>query len=230
MLKTMDSTAREYGAYVIGGDLGESGEVILAGAALGLTRKGKFLRRRGAKAGDLVAVTGTLGRASAGLKILMKKLPQKDFRDLVQAQLEPRARIREGEALARSGFVSAAIDLSDGLASDLWQLSKESEIKITIERGALPTDALVTKFAKKYGLNPDDFVLFGGEDFELLFTVKPDGWKKISRSLRQKGTKVTPIGYVEKGKGVYIEKKGKLFKLPNKGFEHFKGAFPTSTA
>jgi thiamine-monophosphate kinase len=222
MLKAMDSTAREYGAYVIGGDLGESGEIILAGVALGLTRKGKFLRRSGAKAGDLVAVTGTLGRASAGLRILMKKLPQNGFRDLMRAQLEPRARVREGEALAKSGFVTAAIDLSDGLASDLWQLSKESEIKITIERGALPADHLVTKFVEKHGLNPDDFVLFGGEDFELLFTVKPHGWKKVSRSLRRIGTKATPIGHVERGKGVYIEIGGKRFKLPNKGFEHFR--------
>lgn len=221
MLKTIDRAARSYGAYVIGGDLDESKDITIAGVALGLTH-GRTLLRSGAKAGDLVAVTGTVGNASAGLEILLKKLPRGGFQKLVIAQLEPRARVREGEALAKSGLVNSAIDLSDGLASNLWQLTRESKVKVTINRGLVPEDPLLKKFCKKYGRTPDDFVLFGGEDFELLFTVKPRGWKSVSKTLQRLGTKAIVIGRVEKGRGVYLKKNGKCSELLDKGYEHFR--------
>jgi thiamine-monophosphate kinase len=222
ILEALNTTAREYGAYVIGGDLDESHEIVIAGTAFGKAKSRKFLRRSGARAGDLVAVTGTLGRASAGLRILMDGLPRRGFRRLTRAQLEPHARVREGEVLARLGFATAAIDLSDGLASDLWQLSIESKVKITIERESIPVDPLVVKFASKHGFELDDFVLFGGEDFELLFTVKPGGWKKVRSALRRIGTAATPIGHVTRGEGVFIRTEEKTSVLPNRGYQHFR--------
>lgn len=222
MLKTMDSVAGKYGAYVIGGDLDESDGIVIAGVALGIVQKGELLKRSGAEAGDLVAVTGSLGKASAGLRILTEKIPRTDFSPLVRAQLEPRARVREGEVLAKSGAVTSAIDLSDGLASNLWQLAKESGVRITIDRESVPDDRLVTKLAKTRGLGPDDFVLFGGEDYELLFTVKLVGWEKVRRAFKRTGTNATVIGRVERGGGVYVVEKGKRSKLPERGFEHFK--------
>jgi thiamine-monophosphate kinase len=222
LLKSMDSVAREYGAFVVGGDLDESGEIVVAGTALGLVRKGRSLTRSGAKVGDLVAVTGTLGKASAGLKILLEKLPRRGFHELVRAQLEPRARVREGGILAENSCVTAAIDLSDGLASDLWQLAKASTVKIIIERESIPADPLVIEFSREYGFDPDNFVLYGGEDFELLFTVKAREWRKIFRAFRKKGMKITPVGRVVRGKGVYIRVEGKTQPLPDRGYEHYK--------
>jgi len=222
MIREMDAVAKEYGTYVVGGDLDESDQIIISGVAFGQVQKGKALKRSGAKAGDLVAVTGTLGEASAGLKILLEKLPHAGFRPLVDAQLRPAARLKEGRALVKSGAVTAAIDITDGLASNLWQISKESKVKIKIERELVPENPLVRRLATAHGLNVDDFVLYGGEDFELLFTVKSSGWTKVRRALERIGTSASVIGRVESGRGVFMKTKGKTRPLPDRGYEHFK--------
>ncbi|MDI6884116.1 MAG: thiamine-phosphate kinase [Hadesarchaea archaeon] len=222
LVKSMDATARKHGTYVVGGDLDESEEVTISGAAFGLAGRRELLRRSGARDGDLVAVTGKLGAASAGLKILLKKLPATGYRKLVQAQLEPTARVREGRVLARSGSVTAAIDVTDGLASNLWQLARESRVRVVIERERVPEHPLVGRFAVHHKFNLDDFVLFGGEDFELLFTVRSGGWLNVRRSLKRLGTAATVIGRVERGRGVYIRSAGRLRPLPDRGYEHFR--------
>lgn len=222
LVKGMDATARKYGTYVVGGDLDESERITISGAAFGLARKRELLRRSGARAGDILAVTGKLGAASAGLKIFLEKLPVAKYKQLTQAQLEPSARVKEGRILARSGSVTAAIDITDGLAANLWQLARESKVKMIIDRAEIPEHPLVRKFAAQHDFDIDDFVLFGGEDFELLFTVRPEAWGKVRRSLERAGTKATPIGHVTKGRGVFIKLGAKTAQLPDRGYEHFR--------
>ncbi|MBA7593982.1 Thiamine-monophosphate kinase [subsurface metagenome] len=222
LVRGMDVAAREHGTYVIGGDLSESKEVVISGTAFGVAHKRELLTRSGAKVGDLIAVTGRLGAAAAGLKLLLKRLPAKSYRALVRAQLEPVAHVREGRALTRSGFVTSAIDVTDGLATNLRQLARESKVKLIVNRANVPEHPLVRKFAARYGFGVDDFVLFGGEDFELLFTVRPRGWKKVRLTLKRMGTTATMIGCVAKGKGVFIQAKGKTRALPDRGYEHFR--------
>ena len=222
LVKSLDATAREYGTYVVGGDLDESDEITIAGTAFGLVKKGELLRRSRAKEGDIVAVTGLLGAASAGLRLLLEKLPAEGYRTLIDAQLEPVARVKEGRVLARSGSVTAAIDVTDGLAANLWQLARESKVKFIVERERLPEHPLVRRFAARHGFSVDDFVLFGGEDFELLFTVRSRGWTKVRRALRRVGIMATPIGHVAKGRGVFIQSGGKTRVLPDRGYEHFR--------
>ncbi|MEW6222554.1 MAG: thiamine-phosphate kinase [Candidatus Hadarchaeota archaeon] len=222
MMLEMDSVAKEYGTYVVGGDLDENDEIIIAGVALGQVKKWKPLARAGAKAGDLVAVTGNIGSASAGLKILMGKLPRGRFKALVDAQLRPVARVREGLALAKSGAVTSAIDITDGLAANLWQLARESGVRIEIEREKIPEDPLVSRLCYQRGFRLDDFVLYGGEDFELLFTVRPGGWRKVSNAMRRLGTKATLIGRVSGGEGVFVFENWRKKQLPDRGYEHFR--------
>lgn len=222
LVRGMDVAAREHGTYVIGGDLSESKEVVISGAAFGVAHKRELLTRSGAKVGDLIAVTGRLGAAAAGLKLLLKRLPAKSYRALVRAQLEPVAHVREGRALTRSGFVTSAIDVTDGLATNLRQLARESKVKLVVDRTNVPEHPLVRKFATRYGFGVDDFVLFGGEDFELLFTVRPRGWEKVRLALKRMGTTATMIGCVARGKGVFIQAKEKTRALPNRGYEHFR--------
>lgn len=221
MLRGMDTAARSYNTYVVGGDLDESDEITIAGAAFGLARKGQLLTRSGAKPGDLIAVTGKLGAASAGLKILLGRIPTEGYGRLVRAQLEPRARVREGLVLAKSGGVTSAIDITDGLAANAWQISRMSKVKMILDYEKLPVDPVAEKFARFHGLDVDDFALFGGEDFELLFTVRPRGWGKVRRALKRVGGGVTIIGLVEKGRGALIRRRGKLRSLPDRGYEHF---------
>lgn len=222
LLCSMDAVARKYGTYVVGGDLDESDEVIMAGTAFGLARKQEILTRSGARAGDIIAVTERLGAASAGLKILLKRFQAKGYRALIKAQLEPVARVKEGRILSRSGSVTSAIDITDGLAANLWQLARESKVKIIIDRAKIPEHQLVRKFAAQHGFDVDDFVLFGGEDFELLFTVRANEWEKVRRALKRAGTAATAIGRVAKGKGVFIQVERKTRTLPDRGYEHFR--------
>jgi len=222
LVRGLDVAAHEYGTYVVGGDLDESEEVVISGAAFGVARRREILTRSGARAGDLIAVTGRLGAASAGLRLLLKGLPVKGYRALIKAQLEPGARVREGKVLARSGFVTSAIDVTDGFAASLWHLARESKVKFVVDRAQVPEHPLVRKFVTKYGFDADDFVLFGGEDFELLFTVRPRGWKKVQRALKRVGATAALIGQVAKGRGVFIQAKGKSRALPDRGYEHFR--------
>ena len=221
MMWEMDRVARSYGAYVVGGDLDESGEIIIAGAAFGLAKKGGLLTRSGARPGDLIAVTGELGAASAGLKILLDKIPVKGYERLVRAQLEPQARVKEGLTLANSGSVTSAIDITDSLAANAWQVSRMSRVKMIFDYEKLPINHVVKKFSRSRGLNVDDFALFGGEDFELLFTVRPSGWEKVQRAFRRLGTTVTLVGKIAKGRGVFIKRRGEIKNLPDRGYEHF---------
>lgn len=222
LVRGMDVAAREHGTHVVGGDLDECKEMIISGTAFGVARRRELLTRSGARAGNLIAVTGRLGAAAAGLRHLLKRRPAKGYRALVRAQLEPRARVREGMILARSGFVTSAIDVTDGLAANLWQLARESKVKLVVDRANVPEHPLVSKFARQYGFGVDDFVLFGGEDFELLFTVRPRGWGKVRRALKRVGARATLIGRVAKSRGVFIQAEGKTWALPDRGYEHFK--------
>jgi thiamine-monophosphate kinase len=221
MIRGMDVTARRYGAYVVGGDLDETTDITIAGAAFGLTKKGQLLTRSGAKPGDVIAVTGQLGAASAGLKILLERLPPKGYEKLIKAQLEPIARVREGMLLAKNG-ARAAIDLTDGLAANLWQVSRMSKARMVIDRDKVPIHPLVNKLSERHGFDVEEFAFFSGEDFEMLFTLRSESWEKVRHALKRIGTDATAIGYVSKGRGVYIQKNGTLEKLPDRGYEHFK--------
>jgi len=218
----MDKAAQEYGTSVVGGDINECEELVISGAAFGICGKKTLMRRSGARPGDLVAVTGSLGAASAGLSILMEGKAGKRYMDIINAQLNPVPRIREGVALAESGAATAAIDITDSLASNLWQIARESRVRIVLEEESLPVHPLVRVYAKEAGLNPMDFVLFGGEDFELLLTLKRTRLEDAQAAIRRYGVPITQIGRVERGSGVFIKKNGKLKRLPDRGYEHFR--------
>ena len=222
LIRSMDVVARKYGAYVVGGDLGEADDIVIAGAAFGFVDRRKILTRAGAKPGDLIGITGQLGAASAGLEILMEKIPCAGYERLVKAQLEPRARVGEGMLLARIDQVTSATDITDSLAANLWQLERESEVKLTVDHTKIPAHPLVEEFAVRRGRDVDDFVLYGGEDFELLFTVRPQGWERVRRALKCVGARAVQIGRVAKGRGVFIQRDGKTRPLPDRGYEHFK--------
>jgi len=222
IMKGMETGAKEYGAYVVGGDLDESREISIAGTAFGIAKREELLRRSSAEEGDVVAVTGNFGAASVGLKILLEKMPMKGYENLVKAQLMPNARVKEGMALAKNGSVRAAIDVSDGLSTNLWHLARESKVKLVIDKDKIPVNPLAKKFCLKNGLDIDEFFLFGGEDFELIFTAKRKKWTSIEKTLKRLGTGATEIGSVEKGRGVILIEGKKTRPLEDRGFEHYK--------
>jgi thiamine-monophosphate kinase len=218
----MNQGAKEYNAYVIGGDTSEATDLIISCTAIGITEEQLLMKRSGAKPGDIVAVTGYFGKTAAGLKILQEELPApKAFRQLlVDAVLMPQARLKEGIALAQTEAVTASIDSSDGLAWSLHEIAKASKIGITIDK--LPTAKEAQEFAKINNLDPIELTLYGGEEYELVVTIKPKLQEKTKKALESIGTHLIEIGKTTKEKTLTLKTEKEVQKIEPKGYEHFK--------
>jgi thiamine-monophosphate kinase len=218
----LNAGAREYGAYVIGGDTGESSDLVISLSVFGMARKDKLMLRSGAKPGDLVAVTGPFGRPPAGLKILVDnfKASKEIKKTLVESVLMPHARLEEGLALSQTGAISAAIDSSDGLAWSLHEIARESKVGVSVS--SLPVAKEAARFARINKLDPSALALYGGEEYELILTIKPMLWIKAQRAVARVGGKLVKIGKTTAGKDVLMETRRKHVLIAPKGYEHFK--------
>ncbi|MEM2749465.1 MAG: thiamine-phosphate kinase [Candidatus Bathyarchaeia archaeon] len=215
--------AREYGIYIIGGDTNESSDLIIDCALIGLGDMRRIVRRSGARPGDILAVTGHFGKTSSGLKILLEGLspPEHLRKPLIESVLTPKARLREGLALADLGALTSSIDSSDGLAWSLHELSEASKVGFLIER--VPVAPEAEEFAREYNLDPLDLSLYGGEEYELVVTVKPELWDKARDALREIGAELIEIGKVTEEGGVRLKANGELRVIERRGWEHFRG-------
>jgi thiamine-monophosphate kinase len=218
----LNAGARQYGAYVVGGDTGEASDLIIGISLFGIGKKNELVLRNGARLGDIVAVTGPFGKTSAGLKILLNRLevPKEISRILVESVLMPQARLDEGVALARSQAVTAAIDSSDGLAWSLHEIARASRVGITLDK--LPIANEVERFAETNKLVSSDLGLYGGEEYELVVTVKPQLWDSAKEAVRSAGGDLMHIGRVTAAKGVFLKTFGKRVAVECRGYEHFK--------
>lgn len=214
--------AEEYGVSIIGGDTNEASDLIIDCALIGFCNKERLVKRCGARPGDVVAVTGFFGKTSSGLKILLENLalPDRLKKPLVEAVLMPKARLKEGLALASLNALTSSIDSSDGLAWSLHELSEASDVGFLIEK--IPIAPEAKAFADEYGLDPIELSLYGGEEYELVVTVKPDLWEKARRALRSLGTQLIRIGEVVGEKKIELEINGERRIIEARGWEHFK--------
>lgn len=219
MIKGMKACAKEFETEIIGGDTKHNEILTLCGTAIGKVPKPEVMRRNGAKAGDVVAVTGELGKAAAGYHALNHYL---DSEKGVKALLEPWPRIREGRILAKSGGVSSCIDISDGLAASIHQLSSMSDLAFHIEHERIPMAKEARKISQAVGMELDGLSIYYGGDYELLVTLKEELFNEIKKSIENMGTSLTYIGKVVKGKNNVLIKHGKEEILQNRGFEHFR--------
>jgi len=207
----MNACAKKFDVSIVGGDTDEHDELTIVCTALGSARKDKLLKRSGAQMGDSVCVTGKLGTAEAGLRA-MRMAVSSHVKDVLTKKLfEPQPRVSEAIALAASGTVTSMMDISDGLALSLHDLSKASGIGFLIDGDKLPV--LDESKVISTGL---DLPLYGAGDFELLFTIKPDGLKRA-----RKACQFTVIGEVTSG-DILIKKDVSTEKLEAKGYEHFR--------
>lgn len=215
--KGLNAGAREYGAYILGGDTNETSDLVISCVAFGVGDKNKLMLRSGARPGDVVAASGVFGKTAAGLKILLQHLPAspKLKKTLVDAILMPRARLKEGLALAQTGSVTGSIDSSDGLAWSLHEISKASKVGFIINH--LPIAYEARQFAETHGLDPVELCLYGGEEYELVVTVKPELWEKAKRA-----ASLIKIGLVTKERKLLLEEKGEKIPIESRGWEHFK--------
>jgi thiamine-monophosphate kinase len=220
--KGLNAGAREYDAYIIGGDTNEASHLVINISLFGTAKKSTLMLRSGAKPDDLVAVTGVFGKTAAGLKILVEglKVPKRISRILVDSVLMPYARLKEGLALSQTKAVSASIDSSDGLAWSLHEIAKASNVGFLIN--SLPTAKEMKGFARMNKLDPLDLTLYGGEEYELVLTIKPKFWEKAEKAVERVGGKLLPIGKVTAEKQVLLEIDGKRSIIEPRGWEHFK--------
>ena len=218
----LNAGARGYNAYIIGGDTNEASDLLISLSLFGIAKKNMLMLRSGAKPGDLVAVTGFFGKTSAGLKILIDcfRAPQKIRKTLVESVLMPHARLKEGLALSRTRAITASIDSSDGLAWSLHEIAKASNVGFLINR--IPTAKEVERFATINELDPLELTLYGGEEYELVLTVKPRLWKKAEKAVEKVGGKLLPMGKVTAEKLVLLEIDGERRVIEPRGWEHFK--------
>ncbi|WP_456367965.1 thiamine-phosphate kinase [Thermococcus sp.] len=198
-----------YDVPALSADTNEADDLIIDGIALGIAER--LLTRSGAKPGDLVCVTGDLGRALAGYLVWRRGLEvsEKIREALYEKFLEPRARVSEGIKLGR--IANSAVDVSDGLSKELHLLAKMSGVRIEVESKALPLREEVFEVASLTGLNPVELALSSGEEFELVFTIDPERIQELN-------FRFSVIGKVKLGKGVYIDG----VPMPVYGWEHFE--------
>jgi thiamine-monophosphate kinase len=218
----LNAGAREYGAYIIGGDTNEASDLVISISLFGMAKKDEVILRSGSKPRDLVAVTGSFGKTAAGLKILLDglKVQSKIRKILAESVLMPHARLKEGLALSQTKAVTAAIDSSDGLAWSLYEIARASNVGFLIKK--LPTAEEVEKFA---GINKFDLLeltLYGGEEYELVLTIKPKLWRKAEKAVEEVGGELLPIGTVTVERQVLLEIDGKRQVIEARGWEHFK--------
>jgi thiamine-monophosphate kinase len=216
--------ARRFCVDLLGGDTSLSQKIVINICLLGEERKKDLLFRRGARVGDDLFVSGTLGDAALGLKIFQKKGFMGGPKGLFERQLSPRPRIQLGQAIAKRRCATAMIDVSDGLLIDTTHLLEESGVGARIWEERIPLSRLYRKWIHFYSKGLYQMALCGGEDYELLFTAPPETRKKISSLVRSLGTSITRIGEIlpqKEGLQIIREDGGK-YSPTRLGFEHFK--------
>ncbi len=216
------------GAFIVGGNLsGMDSKVLIDLTLLGSVAPERLILRSTARDGDAVLVTGAPGESRAGMELIRRPdigLNSSSSRKLVERHLCPQPRLLEGQLLARSGRVSAMIDVSDGLLADLCHICESSGKGADINAVALPVSSEVSSVAGASDADALEWVLSGGEDYELLFTADLKDVPALKKMLMEEtGTSCTEIGRItpETGKVWLRLADGKRIMPSQKGWDHF---------
>ncbi|OGK55813.1 thiamine-phosphate kinase [Candidatus Roizmanbacteria bacterium RIFCSPLOWO2_02_FULL_38_10] len=224
----ISTACKIYGTDVIGGNISTGRQMIIDIFVIGRVLKKNLITRSGAKTGDKILVTGTLGDANLGRQIL--KGAKHDFNNvgsdyLISRFVNPTARVKVVEVMANTGYLTSMIDLSDGLSSDIGHICVSSHVGCLIYEDKLPVSPQAMNFIKIKKLSKTEIALNGGEDYELLFSVKPNYIDRLKALVKSKtNTVLTEIGEItEKSTGMkLIKKSGQKQKLIAKGWDHLK--------
>ena len=217
LIRGIDAACSEYDVPFVGGDTKKAKELTICGVALGEVRKDGALRRCNAKAGDVVAVTGEIGNAALGLKIILKRMKIADYSKLTNAFLHPRARVKEGGAIAECRANAAGMDITDGLLFSAGEIARMSGVCLSLEKGRIPISEEAGRFARRYGIS-EDFLLNNGEDYELLVTVRKNKFSQVRRKVETIGGSLVKIGHVVEGRGVLMDGK----RIRTDGYDSLK--------
>jgi len=236
------AACRPHRVMVIGGDTSASaGGWFVGVTAVGTVERGRALLRSGARTGDAIYVTGTLGDSLAGLALANERIGRAGRRSraailsarqrafLFKRHLRPDARVTVGRWLVRERLATSAIDLSDGLSGDIRHLCEESRVGAEIDTASLPLSQAGLAYAEATGSDPLQMALTGGEDYELLFTTPVRLCEKLERAARRKGFHLTKIGTIRPARfGVQARWPDGLKPLSVTSYRHFRSPRGTS--
>lgn len=220
LYRGLDDLAAEHGASIVGGDITASSELVLAVTAVGALPAGRRApTRAGARPGDAVALTGPLGAAAAGLRILEEPDlggATADPERLLAAYHRPSPRVAEGRALATVG-VHAMMDVSDGLAIDAGRIARASGVRVVIELDEVPIAPGVDDIAERIGEDPAILATTAGDDYELLVAAPAE----LLARAAQTGVPLTLVGRIVAGDpGLEVVRRGRTVALGSPGWVH----------
>jgi thiamine-monophosphate kinase len=220
----MADLASAHGVGVVGGNVARTtGPIVVDVTLLGEVPPGARMTRDVARAGDAVMVTGWPGESAGGLQLILHpelsaNLPATDVELLLDRHRRPTPRVDEGQRLGQAGVVTAAIDVSDGLAADLGHMLTDNGVGATLEASSLPISSSLRRLADAAGRDPLDLVLHGGEDYELLFTCPAERVAELP-------VVATRIGTIDREAGMRLRRAdGTVEPLAARGHDHFGGS------
>jgi thiamine-monophosphate kinase len=217
----MNKLCKKHGLKITGGDtVGSRKDIVISITLIGKSKKELIIQRCCAKVGDIILVTGSFGDSAAGLNCLKKKLKigAKSSKFLVNKHLLPVPRNREADILAKTGKVTSLIDSSDGLAASVYFLTQRSGVGARIDIENIPVSNALKELAESNPkINLTDLSLFGGEEYELVFTAK----KKELPKLKKLVPGISAVGEITAGKNIKYYLNGKLQKIKTNFYQHF---------
>lgn len=208
LYKGMRKSAEKYGVEIIGGNLTHANQIMINIDLIGFVKKQDLSLRSDAKQGDFILVSGDLGASTAGLKLFLKKIEGHSY--VKKKHLEPKAHPEKVQKFLK--YINAMTDVSDGLASEVKHICEQSNVGAIIYADNIPIRDETRKAAEAVDNDALDYALYGGEDFELVFTVSEKNLSKVKGYL---------VGEITKKKGVRIFKNGKEEPLKKQGYDHF---------
>jgi thiamine-monophosphate kinase len=225
----MREACLEYALSLVGGDTNRADRIVVSVTAVGEVAPGQAVTRAGARPGDAIVVTGSLGAAAGGLAVSRASqtvastvLSQPDGRTLLEALARPVARVGEGQTLAAEG-ATAMMDLSDGLAKDLGRLCASSHVGARVELRTIPVAPALAEAADALGVDALGLAIGGGEDYELLASLPPERVDAAAAALRERfGVSLTVVGAIVEGEDVVaVTGEGEERPLAPSGWDHF---------
>jgi len=198
----------KYNIEIIGGNMAHCKTIVVSITLTGEVTGENLSLRSGAQLGDFILVSGYLGNGRAGLRLFQEKLT--GFEQVKKSYLEPEAQLKS--ALKVAPYVNSMEDVSDGLASEIKHICDESKCGAVIYKDKIPISGEVGEVASKLVEDEYDYALFGGEDFELVYTVSKDRFDKVNGFL---------VGEITKNKGIRLFSNGEEKVITEKGYDHF---------
>jgi thiamine-monophosphate kinase len=219
--------AEASGVSIIGGDTSSSRDSLFIDVSLiGECARGKAVGRRGARSGDRIFVSGSLGGSALGLLVFQNGFRLSDadsldpLRNPALKHLSPEPRLALGRDIGKLSLATSMIDISDGLSTDLWHILDESKVGARIRAAAIPVGKSTVSIAVERGVDAIALALNSGEEYELLFTVNPSNVERVKQLAESLGEQITEIGFVVESGGLQLERDNTVVAIEPRGYQH----------